>query len=68
MFALPGQSLAQVKTDVETALSFAPPHLSLYHLTLEPNTYFAKFPPAIPDDDLSAEMQDLIHEKMAGEG
>ncbi|MFZ6847302.1 radical SAM family heme chaperone HemW [Undibacterium sp. RuRC25W] len=68
MFALPGQTLEEVKTDVETALAFAPPHLSLYHLTLEPNTYFAKFPPVIPDDDLSAEMQDVIHGKMEASG
>lgn len=68
MFALPGQTLEEVRQDVETAIAFAPPHLSLYHLTLEPNTYFAKFPPAIPDDDLSAEMQDLIHANMAAAG
>lgn len=68
MFALPGQTLEEVVKDLETALSFAPPHLSLYHLTLEPNTYFAKYPPQIPDDDLSAEMQDQIHIRMAGAG
>ncbi|MFZ6658599.1 radical SAM family heme chaperone HemW [Undibacterium sp. TJN19] len=68
MFALPGQTMEEVQLDVETAISFAPPHLSLYHLTLEPNTYFAKFPPAIPDDDLSAEMQELIHTRMAAAG
>lgn len=68
MFALPGQTLEEVRQDVETAIVFAPPHLSLYHLTLEPNTYFAKYPPAIPDDDLSAEMQDLIHANMAAAG
>jgi oxygen-independent coproporphyrinogen-3 oxidase len=68
MFALPGQTLTETQQDIEMALSFAPPHLSLYHLTLEPNTYFAKYPPAIPDDDTSAEMQDLIHAKMAGAG
>lgn len=68
MFALPGQTLAEVRQDIATAQSFAPPHLSLYHLTLEPNTYFAKYPPAIPDDDLSAEMQDLIHQSMADAG
>jgi len=68
MFALPGQTLEEVREDVETAISFTPPHLSLYHLTLEPNTYFAKFPPAIPDDDLSAEMQDIIHGRMAAAG
>ncbi|WP_337688946.1 radical SAM family heme chaperone HemW [Mycetohabitans sp. B46] len=61
MFALPGQTLAQCQADVETALSFAPSHLSLYHLTLEPNTYFHKYPPALPDDDTSADMQEWIH-------
>lgn len=64
MFALPGQTLAEARQDVQTALSFAPPHLSLYHLTLEPNTYFAKYPPVLPDDDLSAEIQDEIQAHM----
>ncbi|WP_420885751.1 radical SAM family heme chaperone HemW [Candidatus Vallotia cooleyia] len=61
MFALPEQTLLQCQVDVETALSFAPPHLSLYQLTLEPNTYFRKYPPALPDDDTSADMQEWIH-------
>lgn len=68
MFALPGQSLEESMSDLQTALSFHPNHLSLYHLTLEPNTYFAKFPPAIPDDDLSAEMQEQIQVSMADAG
>ena len=68
MFALPGQTLDECRADIETALSFAPPHLSLYHLTLEPNTMFAKFPPALPDDDASADMQDWIHARTAQAG
>ena len=60
MYALPSQTLEEARRDLETALSFAPPHLSLYHLTMEPNTVFAKYPPALPDDDLSADMQDMI--------
>ncbi|TCS36011.1 oxygen-independent coproporphyrinogen-3 oxidase [Paucimonas lemoignei] len=68
MYALPGQSIEEARADLATALSFAPPHLSLYHLTLEPNTYFAKFPPALPDDDASAEMQDMIEESTAQAG
>ncbi|OWW21268.1 radical SAM family heme chaperone HemW [Noviherbaspirillum denitrificans] len=62
MYALPSQTLAEAREDVSTAIGFAPPHLSLYHLTLEPNTYFAKYPPVVPDDDTSAEMQDLIQQ------
>lgn len=68
MFALPGQSLDECKVDVETALSFGSPHLSLYHLTLEPNTYFAKYPPPLPDEDTSADMQDWIHDRATAAG
>ncbi|WP_194721556.1 radical SAM family heme chaperone HemW [Noviherbaspirillum malthae] len=60
MYALPSQTLEEARSDVAAAIGFAPPHLSLYHLTLEPNTYFAKHPPVVPDDDASAEMQDMI--------
>jgi oxygen-independent coproporphyrinogen-3 oxidase len=49
-------------------MSFKPPHLSLYHLTMEPNTLFAKFPPALPDDDLSADMQDMIASETGAAG
>ena len=51
MYGLPNQSLAAAKEDIETALSFKTPHLSLYNLTLEPNTYFANFPPKLPSED-----------------
>lgn len=58
MFALPGQTVAQAVEDVQQALTFAPPHLSHYQLTLEPNTPFYRQPPAgLPDDERAAEMQ-----------
>lgn len=68
MYALPSQTLAEARYDLETALAFAPPHLSLYHLTMEPNTVFAKYPPALPDDDQSADMQDMIAEVTGSAG
>lgn len=68
MFALPQQTLAQCQADIETALGFAPQHLSLYQLTLEPHTPFAKRPPALPDDDTAADMQDWIHTRAAAAG
>jgi putative oxygen-independent coproporphyrinogen III oxidase len=68
MYALPGQTLAQARHDLDTALAFKPPHLSLYHLTMEPNTVFAKYPPQLPDDDASADMQDMIAEVTAAAG
>ena len=61
MYALPGQSLADLQHDLNTALSFRPPHLSLYHLTMEPNTRFATQPPAnLPDDDTAFDMLDHL--------
>jgi putative oxygen-independent coproporphyrinogen III oxidase len=52
MYGLPMQTLDDAKRDVETALAFNTPHLSLYNLTLEPNTYFANFPPKLPSEDV----------------
>jgi len=69
MYALPGQTLADLGRELDTALAFAPPHLSIYHLTIEPNTLFAHAPPAgLPDDDTSAQMLDLIAERTAAQG
>jgi oxygen-independent coproporphyrinogen-3 oxidase len=66
MYALPGQDLAGLEKDMRQALALSPPHISIYHLTIEPNTYFAKFPPAIPEEDLAYAMLDRITD-MTGE-
>lgn len=68
MYALPGQTLADCEADMRTALAFKPPHISIYHLTLEPNTYFAKYPPALPPDDDAYAMLDRITELTAEAG
>jgi coproporphyrinogen III oxidase-like Fe-S oxidoreductase len=49
-------------------MALMPPHLSVYHLTIEPNTFFAKFPPSIPDDDTAYAMLDRITEVTTGAG
>ncbi len=68
MYGLPSQSLKEALADIETALTFKPPHLSAYHLTLEPNTYFHRYPPALPEDDLAAQMQEEIEALLAANG
>jgi putative oxygen-independent coproporphyrinogen III oxidase len=68
MYALPGQTLAEAEADARAALSFGTPHLSFYHLTIEPNTLFHRNPPRVPDDDAAAAMQDLVEEQLAAEG
>jgi oxygen-independent coproporphyrinogen-3 oxidase len=68
MYALPGQSLAEAEADLRAAVDYRPPHLSAYHLTLEPNTAFAAAPPALPDADLAADMQEAVEAILAGAG
>jgi oxygen-independent coproporphyrinogen-3 oxidase len=68
MYALPGQTLPMLGADLDAALAFSPPHLSVYHLTLEPNTFFASHPPPLPDEDLAAQMLDLVGERCAAAG
>ena len=69
MYALPGQTLAEARSDIDTALTFQPPHLSAYHLTLEPNTPFGHTaPPQLPDDDLAADIQLEIETRLTEAG
>jgi oxygen-independent coproporphyrinogen-3 oxidase len=68
MYALPGQTLQQLHADLDQALAFQPPHLSVYHLTIEPNTRFALDPPQRPDDDAASEMLDAIVERTGHAG
>jgi putative oxygen-independent coproporphyrinogen III oxidase len=68
MYALPGQDLAGLEKDMRQALALHPPHISIYHLTIEPNTYFAKFPPVIPEEDTAYAMLDRITEMTAQAG
>ncbi len=69
MFGLPGQSLKALEAELDILSGFAPSHVSLYQLTLEPNTLFAVRPPSgLPDDDLLADMQSLVIERLAQRG
>ena len=62
MYALPGQTLEMQAQDMRQALALGPPHISIYHLTIEANTYFAKFPPVVPEEDTAYAMLDQITE------
>jgi oxygen-independent coproporphyrinogen-3 oxidase len=68
MYALPQQTLAEAQRDLDTAAGFGTTHLSAYHLTLEPNTAFHHAPPALPDDDLAADMQEMVEQTLAAAG
>ncbi|MFN8936043.1 MAG: radical SAM family heme chaperone HemW [Pseudomonadota bacterium] len=69
MYALPGQTPGHLARELDMALGFEPPHLSIYHLTVEPNTAFARQPPGdLPDDDTAGAMLDLVVERTAAAG
>ena len=68
MYALPGQTLADARSDLAQALRFSPPHLSFYHLTIEPNTLFHRYPPTLPDDETAADIEDAIAETLGAAG
>ena len=68
MYALPRQTVAEAEADLDAALAFSPPHLSFYHLTLEPNTLFHRYPPPLPDDETTADIEDAVHSKLDAAG
>lgn len=68
MYALPHQSLDEARADIAAAIACGTPHVSAYHLTIEPNTLFHRHPPPVPDDDSASAMQDAIEESLATAG
>jgi oxygen-independent coproporphyrinogen-3 oxidase len=68
MYALPGQTLEQALSDMRGVLEYAPQHLSAYQLTIEPNTWFHRYPPQLPDHDAAAEMQQAIESLLDSHG
>ena len=68
MYALPRQTVAEAEADLAAALAFSPPHLSFYHLTLEPNTLFHRHPPPLPDEETAADIEDAIDARLAAAG
>jgi oxygen-independent coproporphyrinogen-3 oxidase len=68
MYALPEQSLDHATADIDSAIAYRPAHISAYHLTLEPNTLFHRYPPPLPDDDQSSAMQEAIEDRLGAAG
>ena len=68
MYGLPQQTLDEALADIREAIAHRPPHVSAYHLTLEPDTHFHRFPPALPSDDVAADMQEAIEELLGAAG
>ena len=68
MFALPGQTLAQMQADLAQAIALSPSHLSFYQLTIEPNTAFAHQPPPLPDEDTAFAMLSRAREQLQAAG
>jgi oxygen-independent coproporphyrinogen-3 oxidase len=72
IFGLPGQTLEDWLRDLEQALAHGPEHLSLYGLTLEEGTEFARLHRAgklrLPDEDITAAMFFEAHRLLEARG
>ncbi|MBX3665913.1 MAG: oxygen-independent coproporphyrinogen III oxidase-like protein [Burkholderiales bacterium] len=68
MYGLPGQTPQEAEADIAAVIALAPQHVSAYHLTIEPNTYFHRYPPAVPDDDAAAAMQAAVEARLDDAG
>ena len=68
MYGLPQQGLLDALSDLKQAIELKPDHLSWYHLTLEPNTLFHKYPPPLPKDELIWDMQEQGQALLAANG
>ncbi|UOF94049.1 MAG: oxygen-independent coproporphyrinogen III oxidase-like protein [Bordetella sp.] len=65
MFALPEQNIKECLLDIKQAIKLGINHISAYQLSIEPNTIFFKKPPKVPNNDSSANMQDIIEMELA---
>ncbi|MFO0523115.1 MAG: oxygen-independent coproporphyrinogen III oxidase-like protein, partial [bacterium] len=68
MYALPGHYTEQALADVSTALGLGARHVSAYQLTLEPNTWFHRHPPQLPDEDRAERIEQAVHARLAEAG
>ncbi len=68
MYGLPQQTLQEAMLDLQTAIDLSPTHLSWYHLTIEPNTFFHHKPPVLPNDDAIFEIQEAGFDLLANYG
>ena len=68
MFGLPEQTDREAVQDIQTAIALQPQHISFYQLTLEPNTYFHKYPPRLPEDDQIYALQQAGQQLLAESG
>jgi len=68
MVALPEQTIKEARHDIATAIATGVSHISAYHLTLEPNTAFFHAPPPLPDEDLAADMLEMVESELVAVG
>ena len=68
MHGLPNQTVEQALDDLRQAIELAPPHLSWYQLTIEPNTMFAYRPPTLPNDDELWDIFEQGHQLLTAAG
>jgi oxygen-independent coproporphyrinogen-3 oxidase len=72
MFALPGQTLAELDADLDGLLALEPDHVSIYNLTIEERTAFHALARRgelkVPESGLAADMYERVMARLDGAG
>ncbi len=68
IYGLPTQTLEKLSSDLEKFLELGIQHISTYGLKIEAESFWGKNPPSVPDDDIQADMYELINQKLEQNG
>ncbi|MBQ1787875.1 MAG: radical SAM family heme chaperone HemW [Erysipelotrichaceae bacterium] len=68
MYSLPGQTMQILQDTLNKALDLNIPHISLYSLTVEENSVFGKKGISSLDEDIEADMYELIEQRLSEKG
>lgn len=68
IYGLPTQTLEKLSSDLEKFLELGIQHISTYGLKIEAESFWGKNPPNVPDDDIQADMYELINQKLEQNG
>lgn len=68
IYGLPDQSLKELSEDIDAIVRLNPKHISLYSLTIEPNSEFFRQNIQAADPALEAQMYQLIYQKLTDLG
>ena len=68
IYGLPTQTIEKLSSDLDKFLELGIQHISTYGLKIEAESFWGKNHPSVPDDDIQADMYELINQKLEQNG